>query len=125
MCACDCHGLFTSLFFELAVLHEVRSGLPELCRHVLEGFHRRADLPKLDRAHMGARVIGSAELRLAQPRRGTRLTETLSQLAERGGFRGGATLASARGHGARRYACADRASTVNRQGVLEPNDGRV
>jgi hypothetical protein len=49
---------------KLSVFHEVRSGLPELRRNVLEGFHRGSDLSELDRAHVRARVVGSAELRL-------------------------------------------------------------
>src|SRR5688500_10238879 len=76
--ACHCHSSFTSLFFELSIFHEVRGGLSELCRHVLQGLHCWADLAELDRADVSARVIGSAELRLAQSGRDTRLTQALT-----------------------------------------------
>jgi len=127
--ACYCHGSFTSLFFKLTVFHEEGSRLPKLCRHVLEGFHRGTDLSELDRAHMGARVIGGTQLRLAQACCDACLTESLTQLAQCWRVGGRATLASARGHGARRYARVRAASTVNRQCVLvprlEPDDGRI
>ena len=73
--ACHCHCSFTSLFFESSVRHEVRDRLPELCRQVLEGFHRGPDLSELDGAHVGTRVVGSAELRLAQSGRRACLTK--------------------------------------------------
>ena len=82
MRARHCHSSFTSLFFELPVLHEVGGGFPKPRRHVLEGLHRRADLAELDRAHVGTRVVGRAELRLAQTGRGSRLTQALTQLLE-------------------------------------------
>src|SRR5258706_6058884 len=112
--AIDVELLLAARPFELGVLHEVRRGLPELCRHVLEGFHRRADLPQLYRTHVVARVIGAAEPRLAQPRRDARLTESQAELAQRGRLGGGATLAGSRRHGARRYARLRAAPTVNR-----------
>ena len=36
ICSIDSHGPFTSLFSELAILHEVGGGFPELRREVLE-----------------------------------------------------------------------------------------
>src|SRR5258705_13589668 len=113
--AIDVELLLAARPFELGVLHEVRRGLPELCRHVLEGFHRRADLPQLYRTHVGARVIGGAEPRLAQLRRVTRLTESLADLAQRARLGGGATLAGSRGAGARRYARRRAGATLNQQ----------
>jgi hypothetical protein len=74
---------FASPPLDRGVLHEVRSGLSELRGHVFEGLHRRADLPELDSAHVRARVVGSAELRLAETSRGTCLTQALTQLLQR------------------------------------------
>ena len=78
--AVDVELLLAAGLFDRGVFQEVGRGLPELRCHVLEGFHRGADLPELDRADVRACVIRGAQLRLAQPCRDTCLTEPLTQL---------------------------------------------
>ena len=86
----------------IRVVEEIRSRLAELPRHVLERRHRGPDLPKLDRAHVRAREVRRAELRLRDPRRRAGLAQALAELLERPRHRSRAAPARANGlrHGA-------------------------